>query len=190
MVENNFLYALDNELNRLTNNAFPDFTEGAWGETFLVKCHGNANHVRQLIKDILLIFNDIYRHSRWPDFDEWLEILPKSFTEKFLPELDEANIEKLRRAWFKMSYEEKLEQAATKQQWRLSNWLVYMMPDERIWFWWGDAILGEQTQDDYFILAVNLSEPYYSFEFLEIFIKNCGADEITFLDTSGKTGVV
>lgn len=183
MVGNDFSHAIRNEFNRLTSNAFPNFTEGAWGDTFLVKCNGNANHVRQLIRNILLIFNDAYRHSRWYDFDEWLEILPKSFTEKFLPELNAANAEKLRHAWFNMSYEEKLAQAAIKQQWRLSNWLFYMMPDERRWFWWGDTILGEQTKNDYFILAINLLEPYYSFELIEIFIKNCGAKEITFVDT-------
>lgn len=170
------------ERERLLKNAFPDFVENSYGETYIIECDGNVESVRKIIKDILLIFNNLYITKKWiNEIEQWKEILPNEFTKNFARELTEEEIEKELNWLYSLTYEQKLQEAkkAAYEPWRLSNWVETMHPIDRVWFWWGDTILGERTKNDYFIVAVKLLDDYYSFNPIQTFFKNCGAKNIS-----------
>ena len=175
------------ERERLLSNAFPDFVENSYGETYLIECNGNVEEVRKLVKEVLLIFNNLYRQNKWfDDVDQWKEILPNKFTQNFAPEPTAEEIEKERNWWFSLSYKQKLQEAkkAEHEPWSLGDWVEKMRPGEdRVWFWWGDTILGERTKDNFFLVAIKLLDDYYSFNPIKIFFKNCGAQNISIYET-------
>jgi hypothetical protein len=71
----------------------------------------------------------------WPLIAKWQSQLPKWFIHACSPELsrDEAEVELAR--WQRMSTEERAA-ALAETRWSLSDWLYWLEPDERQWFWW------------------------------------------------------
>ena len=172
------------ERERLLTNAFPDFVENSYGETYVIECDGNVEEVRKLVKEVLFVFNNLYMEHKWiNNVEQWKAILPHQFTKNFARELTAEEVEKERNWLYSLTYKQKLEEAkkAAYEPWRLSDWAETMHPQDRVWFWWGDTILGERTKDNYFVVAIKLLDDYYSFNPIKIFFKNCGAKNISFI---------
>lgn len=182
-INSKFLEAVLTEQKRLVNNSFPDFVSTGLGQNYIVKCEGNAPEVRENAREVLLAINHAYFYESWPTISEWIDILPRKFTESFSPELSPTE-EKAYIAWLStLSYEQKMEQARKKEKWRLSDWLIWMEPTERLWFWWGATELGKRTKQDYFLITVNLLDELYLTGALEMFFECCGAISIEKYDT-------
>ena len=149
-INSKFLEAARIERARLEQDSFPDFMDNGFGNNYIVKCNGNALEVKELMRKVLLTINYGYSKSKWPNLDEWLTRLPSQFTCNFAPELDAEEAQKHIRWLSALSYRQKVAQARKKEKWRLGNWLVWMEPSERLWFWWGATEFGEKSKQDYF----------------------------------------
>ena len=155
-----------------------DLADNVFGQNFIVKCDGNAPEVKELVRKVLLVINHAYSNTEWPDLDEWLKLLPVEFTRNFASEPTHDEVKKYTKWWSSLSYKKKLEQARKKQKWSLGNWLAWMEPSERLWFWWGAAELDEKNKQDYFFLSLSLVDELYVTGALEVLFEYCGAISI------------
>lgn len=177
-IQNNSCFAILEERERLHNNSFPDYQDNnGMGADFIIKCYGNAEQVMQLSKKVLLCINQIYDYKKWPDLDEWQSILPHSFLKNFDPERTSEEIKMYQKWWFKLSYKNKLKEARKKNKWTLSNWLAWLEPAERVWFWWGAHLIDE----NHFVVSVKvLEDPFLSGALKYLFLASGASDVIEY----------
>ncbi len=71
----------------------------------------------------------------WPSVAHWLSILPRWFVEACAAEESEEESELWWTQWQKLSGVAR-ETASAERGWTVSEWLHWMQPDEREWFWW------------------------------------------------------
>ena len=174
-IDPKFLEVVHIERTRLEQNSFPDFIENGMGQNYIVKCNGNAPEVKDLVRQVLLIVNHVYSKPKWPNLDEWLNLLPIEFICNFVPEPTSEETDIYMKWWFSLSYKKKLQHSQKKQKWSLGDWLAWMEPSERLWFWWGATEIGEKTKQDYFLLSINLLDDLYLTGALEVLFEYCGA---------------
>ena len=97
-----------------------------------------------------MILDRIYLKENKFESIDWKSELPEWFISKCRPErTEEQKIEYLK-WWDSLSIEEKNKHSQKKQIWSLKNWLYWMDPDEREWYW-GKA---ESISDDEIMLTI------------------------------------
>lgn len=145
---------------RLNALSFPDYQENnGMGANFIIKCLGNSNDVLEMAHEVLLIINQHYDNDEWPSLDSWRNILPRDFIDKFDLELTEEEVRSYNKWWFNLPFSKKLKEAKKSRKWRLSNWLAWFEPNDRIWFWWGAVIIDK----NHFVVSVKvLDDPFLS----------------------------
>lgn len=175
-IKNNFYSEVLEERERLHNNSFPDYQyNNGMGADFIIKCNENSEQVMQLSRNVLLRINQVYDYKNWPTLDEWQSILPNSFLKNFDPERTLEEIKIYQRWWFKLSYKNKLKEARKKNKWTLSNWLAWLEPTERIWFWWGAYLIDE---NHFFISVRAVDDPFLSGALKWLFLASGAIDVI------------
>lgn len=102
-------------------------------------CPNPASAVIEKVKSVL---NIVDRESLlgWPTDEQWVAILPEWFQSKCAPPMTQEQSEKWLSWWRKLSHEDKIK-AENEKKWSLENWLYWMEPDNRNWFWWDANIL-------------------------------------------------
>lgn len=139
---------------------------------FDVHCHKNSDSVLQKSKEILEV---ILRESteRWLTENEWLAVLPSWFIEEFSPEKsDEENEEWLKR-WRTLPLDEQ-DRAVREDKWTLQNWLYWLHPEQREWFWWDGLVINTNLLR----IAVEVSAHPFSWQALTWLFKASGARDI------------
>jgi len=111
--------------------------EGLGVVRFNAYCYGNSNDVLMKCKEVLEI---ILRESsdKWPSDNYWLTILPQWFINQCSEELSPEEVEKWLTWWRELPSEEQI-RVNKEEKWSLSDWLYWLQPENRQWFWW-DAI--------------------------------------------------
>src|SRR5436305_4029099 len=79
----------------------------------------------------------------WPSTVSWAELLPDWFVAACTPERSPAEAERWLAWWRTLDPEEKAK-AANEQPWTLADWLYWLTPAERQWYWW-DATIESDT---------------------------------------------
>ncbi|MFM7887132.1 MAG: hypothetical protein ACKPCM_10675 [Pseudanabaena sp.] len=158
------------ELNHLLMLNEPDKKIGGLGIVrFNAFCSGNSNDVLRKCKEVLEAF---LRGSgdKWPSDDCWLTILPQWFIQQCSEELSLEEQEKWLVWWRGLSPEEQ-SQLNKEEQWSLSEWLYWLHPENRQWFWW------EATSEDPDILriAVEVNEWPFPWGSLDWLLRASGA---------------
>lgn len=144
---------------------------------FVISCNSNALDILQLAKKVLLIVNN-QSIGLWPSFEHWKKILPVEFVDNCLPELTEQERLESQVKWDRLTYEEKLENAAQDECWTLSSWLAWLEPTEREWFWWNAIVLEPPLDNTHFLVEVTpLDSPFMSGALKWLF-KACGAKDV------------
>jgi hypothetical protein len=102
------------------------------------RCHGDAGSVRERAVEVL---RAILAHGGppWPAVAEWRKLLPGWFVENSAPERSRAEAERWLVRWRSLSAEEQAK-ATSVQSWTLADWLYWLEPAERQWFWWDSVI--------------------------------------------------
>lgn len=111
--------------------------------------------------------------TEWPDIGIWKRELPVWFVEQCAPEMtqDEAEAELARRMALNAAERAKV---ANEARWTLANWLYWLEPENRQWFWWDAAILAP----NHFAVAVEVVEwPFPSGALIWLF-RVAGAREL------------
>ena len=144
---------------------------------FIVSCQSDALSVLELAKQTLSIVN---QHSlqEWPSIDSWSNLLPKEFINGFLPELTDKEKAECQKQWEQLTYDEKIKNAAQDEQWTLSNWLSWLEPEAREWFWWNALLFNEPLNKSHFVVEVTTLDSPFMSGALKWLFKACGALDV------------
>lgn len=117
-------------------------TTGSGLLVFEVKIEGY--HLGQVIsraEEVLMII-DRQVAMGWPADEKWREILPEWFVSSCAPEMTDQESEAWLKRWDAMPEEERAIEESLKI-WSLLDWIYWMHPERRTWFWQGaDASSG------------------------------------------------
>jgi hypothetical protein len=128
------------ELRHLRLGAYSDEKPGGIAIVqFKAFCSGNATEVLSHCKEVLeIILRESGETHRLPDVS-WRTVLPQWFLESCTQERTPAEVEDWLRWWRSLSSEEqsRVEAEAT---WSLEDWLYWLEPNRRKWFWWDGIV--------------------------------------------------
>lgn len=162
----------------------PDHTVKATGvgiARFIIRCNNNADEVLNLAKRVLVIVN--YNSELvWPSFELWKKILPDIFINHCAKELTEEEVKNQQIYWDSLSYEQKIEEAKKDKAWTLSNWLAWLEPDCREWFWWNAHKFDGEIENTHFLIEVTALDDPFSSGALKWLFRACGAIDVVCTD--------
>lgn len=76
---------------------------------------------------------------QWPSVQRWKDLLPGWFVTACAPERSQQETDEWL-AWWRTLGPAEQARADGEQPWELADWLHWLMPSERQWFWW-DAVI-------------------------------------------------
>lgn len=146
--------------------------EGMGTVRFVCHAKNDSHEVIENAKTVLQVVN-LHSQDKWPDDEQWMRLLPNRFVAEFGPEMtaELAEQEMARRRTLSPEQHAELEQTA---RWSLSNWVYWLQPDQRLWFWWDAAVV---TKYD-FVVAVETHEWPFPSGALKWLLRACGADTV------------
>jgi hypothetical protein len=126
--------------------------EGPWleerpGGSGLVRvvagCPGDASAVNARAREVMISVLD-GTVSPWPSVDAWRSILPDWFVAACAPDRSAEETEEWLTRWRSLTPTEQ-GRATREQKWALSDWLFWLEPSERQWFWWNSGTTNANT---------------------------------------------
>ncbi len=107
---------------------------GEWGTVrFLISSRGTTGEtVLENARQVLSIVNE--NSADWPDLSRWQELLPRWFVASCAPEVNAETSRSEVQAALALPWEERAR--PSDAPWRLSAWLAWLEPSERLWTWW------------------------------------------------------
>lgn len=93
-------------------------------------------------REVLKIVNQASR-KEWPAVEEWRRILPPWFLMRCAREETEAERAARIARWRSLSWVEK-QREEREAVWSLSDWIYWLRPDERTWYWWDAAAVSDR----------------------------------------------
>jgi len=154
------------ELERLQALATTSHAEDRWCNTaYTVRGPEPAAEVLRRAKGVLVVVDQTACSGAWPALEVWLQLLPEWFGSAFLPERTPEEDAAYLQWWDGLDYAQKQQAHAKPTQWRLSNWLYWLHPDRRMWYWWDDQVLDESTCS-VTLLVADLPFPEETFKWL------------------------
>ena len=161
----------------------PDHTVKATGvgiARFIIRCNNNADEVLNLAKRVLVIVN--YNSELvWPSFEEWSKILPNKFVNNCAPELSKSESEKEINYRRSLPWEKQVSLEKNKK-WSLGNWLVWLEPETREWFWWNAHKFDGEIENTHFLIEVTALDDPFTSGALKWLFKACGAIDVISTD--------
>lgn len=135
---------LESELRRLADGPLPSEQIGGIGTVrFIARCTGDASDILERVKQILIII-DTESIAGWPAEDEWKNILPNWFVSVCAPSRTREQAEQWV-TWWKTLPPDEQARVKKEKKWALDDWLYWMQPDNRQWFWWDAKALEDVT---------------------------------------------
>ena len=122
---------------------------------------------RQVVKAI------IDNGDPWPNLDEWKKKLPDWFASACAPEQTREEAERWLVWWRSLPPAEKAA-AEDERGWSLSDWLYWLEPEQRDWFWWE----GRAVSNDRAIIAVEVMDFNAPLGSLKWLLRTAGAREV------------
>ncbi len=107
------------------------------------KTHGDATSVLSRAQEVMRIIVDC-AGTPWPKPDEWRALLPEWFLAASGPERTTEEIEQWLR-WWRSLPPDISGRVEREQKWSLDDWLFWVDPKERQWFWWDGVIVDSNT---------------------------------------------
>ncbi|MBC7792351.1 MAG: hypothetical protein H7Z43_01480 [Clostridia bacterium] len=168
------------ELERLkgrTQLSFPDRVIGI--QKYKISCKIPAQQSAARFKEILQLVDKQFLEQSYLRVESWQTTLPSWFISQFAPERTEAEMLAYLAFLDRISYQEKLNLAASQQPWSLSNWLAQIEPDAREWFYWSLELAGV---NEYVIDLIVEGYPFASEAFVFL-MQTLGASTVTELNS-------
>ena len=95
---------------------------------------GQADLVLQRAREVMVVVDE-HSSPPWPDVGEWRQLLPKWFVDACAPERSREEMDEWL-AWWRTLPPDRKAQAKDQLGWTVADWLFWMQPSERQWFWW------------------------------------------------------
>ncbi len=166
--------ALMREAIRLEGGGADTSPRGVGKARFVVRTSTpSAVATLEKVRESLRIVNAESRGD-WPTEEHWRRVLPKWFLDQCAKERTKAEADAWLARWKKLSMREKEEEERDKK-WSLRNWLYWMNPDQRAWYWW-DAVV---VTDSKLLVAIEVEGwpfPWGAFTWL---FRAAGAAEVS-----------
>jgi hypothetical protein len=146
--------------------------------TVAIRCRGDAGEVAERTRAVL---RAVLAHAGppWPSLAEWRRLLPVWFIEASAPERSAEESERWLAWWHSLPPVERGE-ATRARRWTLANWLYWLEPSERQWFWWDAAV----ESPDALRVTVEVSGWPAPLGALEWLFRAAGAVEVTLEEPS------
>jgi hypothetical protein len=133
---------LENELRRLGNGPFPKERSGGLGTvSFSVRCPIGPADVLARAKDVLKIIDEA-TFKGWPGGNASSPNLPKWFVLACVEEMTTEQAKQWLDWWRSLPAKDQAK-VELEKDWSLDNWLYWMEPSNRQWFWWDAKILED-----------------------------------------------
>lgn len=136
---------------------------------FIAACPGNSWEVIANAKKALSVVSS-ESLDRWPATDRWEKILPDWFVKKCAPEMSPEEAERWLTRWQSLSADEQEKEEKVKR-WTLPDWLYWLEPQRRDWFWWDATERDRNTV----ILAVEVIDWPFPWGALSWLLRASGA---------------
>src|SRR5215468_2300981 len=162
------------ELRRLENApGAEEKPDGVGTVRFLVRCPFGANDVLARAKDALRTVDEAALGG-WPAKPKMTPRLPEWFLSACIAEMSaEQTMQWL--AWWKSLSPAAQTKAEIEKAWSLENWLHWMEPDKRQWFWWDAKVLEEH---DHIALAIQVQAWPFPWGALRWLFRAAGASAV------------
>lgn len=132
------------ELRHLDIGPRPDERGAEAGTVSCVaRCRCDAGQVGERAREVLRVVLAQADQS-WPALSEWRLLLPPWFVES---SAGEQSLEEAGRwlSWWRSLPAEERASVARARAWTLSDWLYWLQPSERQWFWWDALVENTDT---------------------------------------------
>lgn len=106
--------------------------------TVVARCHGDAPAVLARAREVMAVLLD-ESGPPWPSVEAWRDKLPNWFVQACGRERSAAELARWLDWWRALPAEEQ-SRATREQRWSLADWLYWLGPSERQWFWWDAAV--------------------------------------------------
>lgn len=103
----------------------------------LAECAGGAATVLARSREVMEVVVDHPSHD-WPGVEEWRRLLPRWFVEACVEESDD-EADRWLAQWRGLPPDERAA-AEERRPWALADWLFWVHPSERQWFWWDATV--------------------------------------------------
>lgn len=112
-----------------------------------------------------------------PDDPRWATLLPPGFVAEFAAQESEQERERWLSWWRGLGPTERA-QASRDRRWTLPDWLFWLQPDERTWYWW-DATAADEDRAEVRVEVSGWPAPLGALEWM---LRAAGADRTEVLD--------
>jgi hypothetical protein len=113
--------------------------------TVVARCRGDAERVLERAREVLgVVLTHAAASPPRPSLGVWRRLLPEWFVESCAPEQSREQAERGLRWWRDLPPEERA-RVSREQPWRLADWLYWLRPPERQWFWWHAVVESPDT---------------------------------------------
>lgn len=129
------------ELDRVMRGPAQDLSlQGIGTVRFVVDCPNDADagNVLERAKTVMAAVDSAALQG-WPSNSHAAPVLPEWFTSACVPDRSKEEADRWLKWWKGLSYEEKLRKGA-EGKWSVLNWLYWLKPENRQWFWWDACI--------------------------------------------------
>jgi len=145
---------------------------GAGIVRYVAHCNANGEEVLAKVKSLLICVDEASLNGWLPD-EVWLKKLPLWFTQACAVSLTKDQADARLAQWRRLTPEQQAK-AERDQQWSLDNWLWWMTPNQRMWFWWDVNVLSPSK----IAVAVEATEWPFGWGALRWLFKAAGADSL------------
>jgi len=135
------------ELDRVTGDPGKDLSpQGIGTVRFIIDCPKDvdASNVLGRAKSVMAAVDSASLQG-WPSNDHAAPVLPEWFTSACVPDRSKEEEDRWQKWWKGLPYEEKLRKGA-EAKWSVSNWLYWLKPENRQWFWWEASVQDQSNQ--------------------------------------------
>lgn len=133
---------IEQELRRLKSGLLQGEQPSGIGTVqFSVSCRSNENIVLERTKAILQIIDEASL-SGWPSDKSLKLTIPEWFVTACAPEMSTKESQQWLARWYRLSRKDQIK-LEDGRKWSLKNWLDWMEPTNREWFWWDATVLKD-----------------------------------------------
>lgn len=98
----------------------------------------NAGEVLDRVRAVIEVVID-HQLGDWPDIEQWRSLLPGWFVDACADQMTRDQADAWL-AWWQTLPADQQAAASDEVGWSLPDWLSWLEPDERQWFWWDARI--------------------------------------------------